>query len=74
MNMDFALVGGVLLVILSVPSILAAWSEGQRFWVRLGVLLVGMVLIEWTYISDPTKYAPAKWPDAAVRVAAIIIP
>lgn len=74
MNMDYALIGGFILVLFSVPSIIAAWAEGQRFYIRLAVLAAGLLLIEWTYISDTDRYAPGKWPDAVARVAAVIVP
>lgn len=74
MNMDYALVSGFILVLFSVPAIIAAWAEGQRFYIRLAVLAVGLLLIEWTYISDTDRYAPENWPDAITRVAAVVIP
>lgn len=74
MNMDYALASGLILVLLSIPAIIAAWANGQRFYVRLAVLAAGLLLIEWTYLSDPDRYAPGNWPDAVTRVAAKIIP
>ena len=74
MNMDYALIGGMVLVLFSIPAVLAAWADGQRLYIRMAVLALGLLLIEWAYISDTDHYAPRNWPNILAQGAARIIP
>ena len=74
MNLDYTLVGGLILGVLSIPAMLAAWADGRPFLPRLGILVLGVLMVEFCYFSDPTMYAPSEWMETAMRVAAYIIP
>ncbi|MDP7149948.1 MAG: hypothetical protein QGI08_07185 [Paracoccaceae bacterium] len=74
MNMDYALIGGLFLVLFSVPATIAAWAEGERLYLRMGVLAFGLLLIEWAYLSDTDNYAPGNWPLVLTQAAARVIP
>lgn len=72
--LDGVLVGGLILVIISLPAMLAAWINGAPFYPRLAIFVVGVLMVEFCYISIPDKYPPYEWGDAALRVTARIIP
>jgi len=74
MNLDYILVGGLVLGVFSIPAMLAAWADGRPFLPRLGVLVLGVLMVEFCYFSDPSTYVSAEWMDAAMRVAASIMP
>ena len=74
MNLDYILVGGLILGVFSIPAMLAAWADGRPFLPRLGVFVLGVLMVEFCYFSDPSNYAPSEWMDAAMRVAASIMP
>jgi len=68
------LVVGLILVLFSVPAILAAWSESRPMYIRLGVFVIALGLIGWPYIQSPERFAPPNWFDIALSVVAPIIP
>ena len=37
MNLDYILVGGLVLGVFSIPAMLAAWADGRPFLLRFGV-------------------------------------
>ena len=74
MSLETMLVVGLVLILFSVPAILAAWSEGRPLYFRLGVLVVALGLIGWPYLQSPEKFAPQNWFEIALTVIAPIIP
>lgn len=70
MDTDFALVVGIVLLILSVPSALNGWTEGR--WPKFGTTcgVIGAICLAYALMYRPTGYTFAEVPDAFVRVFA----
>ncbi|WP_295071362.1 hypothetical protein [Tabrizicola sp.] len=68
MDTDLALTVGILLVVLSVPSLLSAWVENRA--PRLGALMVigGGALTIYALITQPGGYAFRDVPGVMVNV------
>lgn len=65
---DLSLVIGIILTVLSIPSLLNAWSEDRP--PRLGAILgfTGLVLIAIALANNPSGYTGADVPAAFRRV------
>lgn len=65
---DLSLVIGVILALLSIPSLLNAWTEDRapRFGAIIG--LTGVVLIGIAVVRNPSGYALSDIPPAFGRV------
>lgn len=74
MDTDMALILGLLLLCLSIPSILSALSDRRA--PRMGAFLVlgGVGLILWAAILHPGGYRPADVPEVFLSVLARFIP
>ena len=70
MDTDIALTVGVILLVLSVPSLLAAWVESRA--PRLGMIMVigAGALIVYALITHPGGYAFTEVPGVMVGVLA----
>jgi hypothetical protein len=67
---DGILVVGLVLLVLSIPSIVAAYAD--RYIPRLSVLLclLGVLAVGWAYCASPTGYGLADIPTVLVHVIA----
>lgn len=74
MGLDVLLIGGLLLLLLLVPSSLATWADGRSPLVQAAFSVLAVAMILWPFLQDPVAYHPRNWIDAGVRVAAWIIP
>lgn len=74
MGLDTMLVVGFILVLLSIPAILAAWAESRPLYFRVSVMVLALALIAWPSLRFPTEYGPANWVEVSLTVAARIIP
>ena len=74
MSLETMLVMGLVLLLFTVPAVLAAFSESRPLYVRLAVLLIAVGLIVWPYLRDPQHFAPQNWFEIALTVVAPIIP
>lgn len=68
MNNDQILVIGIVLCVLSLPSLLGAYSEGRAPRAGSILLLVGGVLLVVALMRQPTGYTFAEIPNIFVRV------
>ena len=68
MNNDQMLVVGIILCALSLPSLLAAFSESRAPRAGAIILLIGGVLLVVALSRQPTGYTFAEIPDIFVRV------
>jgi formate-dependent nitrite reductase membrane component NrfD len=73
MDTDVLITVGILLVVLSCPSLLAAWVE-QRV-PRLGAVMVvaGLGMIVAAVVTKPGLYSPSDVPKVMLGVVARII-
>ena len=70
MNPDLAMVIGIVLAVLSVPSILSAWSEGRAPRVAAVTAIASGALIVWAIQTSPVGYTFLELPEVFVRVVA----
>ena len=68
MNNDQMLVIGIVLCALSLPSLLAAYSEARASRAGAIILLIGGVLVVVALSRQPSGYTFAEIPDVFVRV------
>ena len=70
MDPDLALILGLILGILSIPSMIAAFSEGHAPRVAALVIIAAGVLIVYAIQTNPGGYSIIEIPDIFVRVVA----
>lgn len=73
MDNDVALVTGLGLMVLSLPSIIAAWSDGRAPRVGAVVLLAGGGLVLWAASRKPGGYRPTEIPEVLYGVIARLL-
>jgi hypothetical protein len=56
MDTDLALTVGILLTVLSVPSLLSAWVDGRAPRIGAIMVLVGLALIVTALVESPGGY------------------
>jgi formate-dependent nitrite reductase membrane component NrfD len=67
-DVDLLLTGGIILLVLSIPSLLSAWVEGRA--PRLGAVLsiAALTMIVSALVTKPGGYAFNEVPGVMVRV------
>jgi len=65
---DLALVGGLGLAALAVPSLLAAWADRRPPWLALVLLVTAAVLVGLAIIAKPQGYALHDVPQVFYQV------
>lgn len=70
MDSDLSLIIGLVLIVLSVPSIMSAFSEGHAPRVASIVIIAGGALVVWAITQKPGRYSLLEIPDIFVRVVA----
>ena len=70
MDPDLSLVIGLVLIVLSIPSIMAAFSEGHAPRVASIVVIAGGALVVWAMTAKPGGYSIMDIPDVFLRVVA----
>ncbi|MAO27687.1 hypothetical protein [Roseovarius sp.] len=73
MNTDIALVTGLVMVVLSIPAIFSAFSEGRAPRVAAVLLVVGGVMVVWAMHGKPGGIRLEEIPAAVVRVVAMVL-
>lgn len=68
MDPDLFLVIGLVVLVLTIPAILSAFSEGRTPRVASIMVLIGGVLVALALNRNPGGYAVADIPNAFVRV------
>ncbi|WP_339760809.1 hypothetical protein [uncultured Sulfitobacter sp.] len=70
MDTDLALVLGLALAVLSIPSMVSAFADSRAPRVSVVTLVIAVGLIAYALISHPEGYGPSDIPDAIVHVIA----
>jgi len=68
MDYDLALVIGMVIGILSIPSVVSAMTEGRTPRVAAFTLIAGGALIVWAVAGKPGGYRFAEVPDIFAKV------
>jgi len=74
MDSDLIMVAGLLLLILSIPSAIAAFADGRRPLVAIAVILTGAGVFAFGWQAHPEEMTPAELPHVIFRVVARILP
>lgn len=74
MDTELALILGILLVCLAVPSGLSAFSDRRRPRVAMGLVVAGGAMIAWAWLAHPGGYRLADVPDVFLHVLGRFIP
>ncbi len=70
MDSDLSLIIGLVLIVLSIPSIMSAFSEGHAPRIASIVIIAGGALVVWAITQKPGGYSLLEIPDIFVRVVA----
>lgn len=73
MEPDVMLVTGMALLVLSLPSIIAAWADSRAPRVGAVLLLGGAGLIYWAFRGKPGGYRWSEIPDVVYGVIGQIL-
>ena len=73
LNTDIAIVTGLVLLVLSIPAIFSAFSEGRAPRVAAVVMIAGGSLVLWAFSQKPGGFDLAEIPNAIVRVVAMFV-
>ncbi len=73
MDTDLVLTLGILLLVLTLPSLLSAWVEGRAPRVGAIMLIASMAMIMSALLSRPGGYAINDIPGVMVGVVARVI-
>jgi hypothetical protein len=68
MDNDLLITIGIILVILVIPSLLAAWVEGRPPRIGAVVLIGAGIMIAVAVTGDPDGYAPNEIPSVMMEV------
>lgn len=68
MDSDLSLVVGIVLVIITIPSLLSAWTEGRPPRVGAVLSLSGLALVVFALADNPGRYSFENLPDVFARV------
>lgn len=74
MDFDFLLVLGVFIGLLSVPSMIGAFSGGRPPRTALMLFVIGGGLVAYIVTVVPNTYSVDGFPELAVRVIGDLIP
>jgi hypothetical protein len=73
MDTDLVLTLGIVLLVLTLPSLLAAWVEGRTPRVGLVMLLLSLAMIVTAVLYKPGGYAVNDVPGVMVAVVARLV-
>ncbi|WP_375175827.1 hypothetical protein [Pseudooceanicola sp.] len=74
MDSDLIMVAGLVLLVLAIPSAVAAFAEGRRPLVALAVVLAGAGVFAFGWSVRPQPMALSEVPHVIFRVLARVIP
>ena len=74
MDSDLIMVTGLVLLLLSIPSAVAAFAESRGPWVALIVVCLGAGVFYWGWINHPAPMDVAEVPHVIFRVVARVMP
>jgi hypothetical protein len=70
MDTDLVLTLGIVLTVLTIPTLLAAWSEGRPPRVGAIMMLTALGLVLTAVVAHPGGYQFNEVPEVMLRVAA----
>ena len=70
---DLWLIGGLAILVLSIPAFVSAWSDRQVPRLASLLILLGGGMVMFPLTEAPGGYALADVPEAAIRVIAWIV-
>ncbi|MCA0921334.1 hypothetical protein [Pseudooceanicola nanhaiensis] len=70
---DLVVVTGVILLMLAIPSLVAAYADRRAPRAAVFVLMIGAALLGWAFSTAPTDYDLAEIPNAFIRVTGRIL-
>lgn len=70
MDPDLGLIIGLVLMVISVPSILSAIADGQAPRFAAFIIIAGCGLVVWSISQKPGGYSINEIPDVFLRVIA----
>ncbi|WP_126974831.1 hypothetical protein [Frigidibacter oleivorans] len=73
MDPDILLTLGLVAALLSVPSLVSAWSDRRRPWFALTLALAGGAAIGAALVMAPGRYDPAAIPDVVLATFARLL-
>ncbi|MHA7852287.1 hypothetical protein [Roseovarius sp.] len=68
MDPDLALILGLVLIVLSIPSMVAALSDGHAPRVAAIILIAGGAMVVWAITTKPGGYTIHDVPDTFIKV------
>lgn len=74
MDSDTALVSGMLLVVLSIPALLSAWSDKRLPVIGTLLLFIGCALAVWAWRMKPGGYSLDQMPELIYGTIARVLP
>ncbi len=73
MNTDLALVTGVVMALLAVPSVISAFAEGRPPRSAAVLVMIGGALVLYALYNNPAGYRAGDFPRVVMRVWADLI-
>lgn len=74
MDTDLILVTGLAVLMLSIPSALAAFAERRTPWTGLVVVIIGAGIFGYGWHNHPEGMSFAEVPHVIIRVLARVLP
>ncbi|MGI3169404.1 hypothetical protein ACRARG_09650 [Pseudooceanicola sp. C21-150M6] len=74
MDFDLILTAGIVVLMLSIPSAIAAFADRRGPWIALIVIIIGAGIVGFAWMNHPEGYEVADIPHAIIRVLARVIP
>ena len=73
MTPDHALVGGLIILALAIPSALSAFIDGRAPRLGAALIVIGGVSVVWAITNRPGGYPLSDVPTAFIRVLADVV-
>jgi len=74
MDTDLILVSGIAVLMLSIPSAVAAFAERRVPWTAMVVVIIGAAIVGYGWQNHPVEMTLAEVPNVIFRVIARVIP
>lgn len=74
MDTDLIIVSGLAVLMLSIPSAVAAFAERRTPWAALVVVIIGAAILGYGWQNHPEPMTLAEVPHVIIRIIARVIP
>lgn len=74
MDTDLILVSGIAVLMLSIPSAVAAFAERRTPWTAMVVVIMGAAIVAYGWQNHPEEMTLAELPHVIFRIIARVIP